>query len=288
MIEIDLFLTYLQTEDLSPGTLANYQANLRLFGKWLTENGLTVATLNQADLRDYKNQLKERYKPPTINTKLAFISSLLRWCVENGHINQNPMTKIKRLKSEEYCKWLTQEQVETMLQAAQQEVDEGKAREWGFKLTVSLRTQAIIIFLLNTGLRVSELCELRLGDVESGMVTVRWGKGGKRRQVPMNEQAKSALDAWLKVRQSDTDFVFVTEGRMSRQVVQWHLSELGKRLNFHLTPHLLRHTFGKRLADKGIPLDRIAKLMGHANINTTAIYTRPSLEDLRQIVRLLD
>lgn len=288
MTEIELFLNHLQSEDLTAGTLANYRSNLRQFGRWLIDHNKTVASLTQADLRDYKTELKDCYKPATINTKLAFISSLLAWCFKSGLISENPMTKIKRLRSEEYSKWLTQEQVAATLQKAQEVIDNAIAREFGLKLTVAIRVHSIAIFLLNTGLRVSELCDLCMDDIKNGVITVRWGKGGKRREIPINEQARAALDTWLKVRQSDTDYVFVTDGRMSRQVVQWHLAQLGKRLDFHLTPHLLRHTFGKNLVDKGVSLDRVAKLMGHSNINTTAIYTIPSLSDLSQAVKLLD
>jgi site-specific recombinase XerD len=71
MHEIEKFLTYLSQEDLTPGTLAMYRGNLLLFGQWMTDKGLTVATLTQANLRDYKAELKERYKPATINGKLV-------------------------------------------------------------------------------------------------------------------------------------------------------------------------------------------------------------------------
>lgn len=286
---IDLFLDYLQCEDLSPGTLAMYRANLRLFGQWLGENGLTVATLSQANLRDYKNGLKERYKPTTINGKLVCVSLLLQWAVKNGHIQSNPMTKIKLVKlGEPYPKWLDHGQVDAIQQATQEAIQQARAKKLEPSIKIALRQSAIVVILLNTGLRVSELCDLKLGDVQNGILTVKWGKGGKRREVPMNEQARVALNAWLEVRKSKSEYLFETTQRMGRQLVQWHMAELGKRLGFRLTPHLLRHTFGKRLADKGIPLDRIAKLMGHSDINTTMIYTMPSLEDLRQAVKLLD
>jgi integrase/recombinase XerC len=159
----------------------------------------------------------------------------------------------------------------------------------GSYLRISIRGYTIAVLLVNTGLRVSELCDLKTGDICNGIVTVRWGKGAKRRQVPMNEHAKVAIENWLTVRQSETDYLFSTwNGRITRQVVLFHLAEIGRELGFKLTPHLLRHTFGKALADKNVPLDRIAKLMGHANVNTTAIYTMPSMDDLRRVVESLD
>lgn len=284
---IDLFLVDLELEDLAPGTLANYRINLKLFAKWLADHQKTIITLTPGDMRQYRQELKSHYKPSTINRKLSYVSGLLRWCTKNNRISENPMTRTKWVKAENYPKWLTQQQVKRLLDWFQEAVKKARAKKLGATLTIAIRMQAIAIILLNTGLRVSELCDLHLSDIKDDVITVRWGKGEKRRQIPMNEQARGALAAWLEVRKSESDYVFATSGRMTRQLVQWHLSEVGKRLGFRLAPHSLRHTFGKSLADRQIPLNKIAKLMGHSNINTTAIYTMPSLEDLREAVKIL-
>lgn len=287
MHEIEQYLNHLQSEDLTPGTLAAYRGNLLLFGQWMTDNGLTVATLTPGELRQYREELKQRYKPATINNKLSYIRKFLQWCQNNDLIDRNPATKIKPVKYESVPRWLTKSQVEAILNAAQKEID--SRASMGTYLTISIRGYTIAVFLLNTGLRVSELCDLKLSDVCNGVITVRWGKGAKRRQVPMNDHAKMALEKWLKVRRSKTDYLFCTwNGRITRQVVLFHLAEIGKEFGFKIAPHLLRHTFGKSLADKGIALDRIAKLMGHASVNTTAIYTMPSMDDLRRVVEVLD
>ena len=133
------------------------------------------------------------------------------------------------------------------------------------------------------------MCDLQLGDVKlgekSGILTVRWGKGGKRRQIPLNSDGRRALRAWLAVRRSDSPYVFVVNGgRLSRQLVLFHLAGLGREIGIHLSPHLLRHTFGKSLVDAGEPLDRVAQLMGHSDVNTTAIYTMASAIDLQRAV----
>ena len=287
MVEIEQFLNHLSQEDLTPGTLAAYRGNLFLFGEWMTKNGLTVATLTQANLRQHREALKEKYKPVTINNKLGYIKKFLQWCRSNGLIDHNPAAKIKPVKHEKLPRWLTKSQVEAILYAAQKEID--SRTNMRSYLTISIRGHTIAVFLLNTGLRVSELCDLKLQDICNEVVTVRWGKGAKRREVPMNDHARIAIEKWLKVRQSENDYLFCTwHGRITRQVVLFHLAEIGRELGFKLTPHLLRHTFGKSLADRGIALDRIAKLMGHASVNTTSIYTMPSIDDLRRVVETLD
>lgn len=290
MIVINRFLAEIeQSEDYAPGTLANYRVNLRMFDQWLDSQGKTVATLTHSDLKDYRDQLKVKYKPGTINRKLTYASSFLKWCLTQGLITQNPMTKIKRVKSQDYPKWLTQEQIKKLLETAQRKIDQARSKGLNVSLVISLKVQSIFVVLLNTGLRVSELCDLKISDIQSQVITVKWGKGSKRREVPINEQARAAFETWFQVRQADCEFVFPNQGqRMTRQAVHWHIAELGKAAGIRLTPHLLRHTFGKMLADKGIALDRIAMLMGHSDVNTTAIYTMPSLADLWQVVKLLD
>ncbi len=140
---------------------------------------------------------------------------------------------------------------------------------------------------MSTGLRVTELCSLLVGDVElgerSGLLTVRYGKGDKRRQLPLNADARRALRAWLKIRpavEGGQLFPGDEGGQLSRQAVCWHLKRLGKAAGLKLNPHALRHTFAKTLTDSGVQLARVAALMGHANINTTGIYTKPGLQDL--------
>lgn len=288
--EIAQFLAHLEgTEDYTPGTLANYRINMRLFDCWLQERSLTIPQVTHIDLRQYRDELKAKYRPATINKKLAYASKFFSWCVQSGLISESPMRKIKWARFEQYPRWLTKEQAEQLLQNAQAEIDQAKDRGLDFTFSVCVKVKSIFVLLLNTGLRVSELCDLKLSDIKNGVIVVKWGKGGKRREVPLNGQAREAIDCWLGVRQSDSDYLFTTtEGRMGRKVVHWHIVQLGKSVGIKLTPHMLRHTFGKRLADKGIGLDRIAKLMGHSNINTTAIYTMPSLDDLRGVVGVLD
>lgn len=290
MVEIDRFLTHLQeNEDLAQSTLAGYRVHLGLFGRWLDGHRKTLATLTTADMRQYRDELKAKYKPGTVNKKLIYASAFLKWCVGSGHIRNNPLAKIKYVREQSNPKWLTHEQLLKLLASTETAVNQAKSRGLDFATNLALKTQAIVRIMLNTGLRVSELCDLQLSDIQNGVIVVRWGKGSKRREVPMNDQAQAALQAWLKVRRSESDYIFTTPaGRMTRQIVQWHFSQISKRVGFRITPHLLRHTFGKMLADKGIALDKIAKLMGHANINTTAIYTQPSLADLANVVKLLD
>jgi integrase/recombinase XerD len=159
-----------------------------------------------------------------------------------------------------------------------------------------LRDGALLALLLDVGLRVSEVCALRLDDVvlndRSGYLTVRSGKRGKYREIPLNAGARKALWAWLEVRpEVDANVVFTGRDlqplrpRGVQRRVAWYARRAGLE---DVTPHVLRHSFAKNLVDAGRPLTEVAVLLGHARLSTTAIYTQPGQEDLRHAVEAVE
>ena len=150
-----------------------------------------------------------------------------------------------------------------------------------------------MLTLLHTGLRVREVVSLQLEDVHlaerRGSVYVREGKGGKSRSVPLNAEAREALNDYLAVRPAGAgERLFLGQrGPIGSRQVQRLLKKYAQQAGLDekvLTAHALRHTFGKNLVDAGVSLDRVATLLGHANLNTTAIYTTPSKSDLANAV----
>ena len=154
--------------------------------------------------------------------------------------------------------------------------------------------------LLHTGMRVGELCNLRVSDIRistnSNMITVREGKGTKRRNIPLNSTVISVLKDYLKSLSSGEQaalitgpnpeknrFLFYGQKRMPltdrgiRYIIQKYayVAKIDK-----LSPHVFRHTCAKNLIDAGQSIDRVAKILGHSNINTTSIYTIPTERDL--------
>lgn len=292
MADVCRFLDHLKARDATAGTIGNYRHALNHFWAWFTETTHQApepALVTSFDVRQYREHLKAQYKPSSINRRLTNLSVYFRWCVTQGTVAADPVERIRRVSEQRSPRWLTKQEVYKLLRLARQRVQMAHLKHLAPSLTIAIRSQAIVVVLLNTGLRVSELCDLKLGDItlseKAGHIIVKWGKGGKRRQIPLNSDGRRALREWLAVRQSDTAYVFCSDsGRMSRQLVQIHLSQLGRAIGIPLSPHLLRHTFGKSLVDAGEPLDRVAMLMGHSNVNTTAIYTMPSQVDLQRAV----
>ena len=291
--DLQTFLLHLRQRDISAGTIGHYRVALESFETWFTETtgqAPEPALITSFDIREYREHLKLSYKPATINRKLTNLALYFRWCIREGLASADPTEHIKRVREQNGApRWLTRQEVYKVRRAARQAVQMAQVKRLAYSVAITVRTEAIVVLLLSTGLRVSELCDLKLGDIKlsdkAGRVIVRWGKGDKRREVPLNSDGRRALRDWLKCRQSDSPYLFVSEsGRMSRQLVQWHLAALGRECGVHLSPHLLRHTFGKSLVDAGEPLDRVARLMGHSDVNTTAIYTMPSAYDLQRAV----
>lgn len=145
-------------------------------------------------------------------------------------------------------------------------------------------------------MRVGEIIHLRLSDVvlddRKGSMVVREGKGKKRREIPLNAKARKSLLDYLQIRPDvESNMLFLgqrNEGVQSKTIqraVQRYAKKAGLK---NATPHILRHSFAKALIDAGVSLEKVATLLGHSNLNTTRIYTTPSLEELNDAIEKLD
>ncbi len=157
------------------------------------------------------------------------------------------------------------------------------------------RNLAIIQTLRYAGIRVGELVALTLSDLEiserAGQLTVRSGKGGKFRQLPLNAEARRAISDYLDARPTvATDRVFVGQrGPLSANAVRRIVAKYARRAGLEdVTPRTFRHSFGRQALDSGTDLVTVATLLGHEDLKTTAIYTKPSQEDLVRAVDRLE
>jgi len=282
------FGQYLRASDKSENTAEAYLRDLCLFGEWFqSSNGeqITPQGITPIDVKEYKAYLLQvkHFKPATVNRKLASISAFCAWARRENIIEANPTEGIGNVQEVELApRWLTRKEQYALLRAVQKE---NKPRD-----------EAVIMLLLHTGLRVSEASNLRLSDVEisdrKGQVTVRDGKGGKHRMVPLNADVRKAVGAYLEARpDAQHDYLFV--GKQTGRLKPWGIQYVASKYAYlarldGVTPHTLRHTFGKNLVDAGVSLDIVATLLGHKNLNTTRLYTKPSSVDLAQAVEQLE
>jgi len=269
----DFYLHIVGDKGLAVRTATAYADHLRHFSIWFEQtNGqaLDKTNLTQTDAREYRQHLQQRgASPATINVRLAALRSFAAWCdvaLYVAGVEQQPLAP----------RWLDRREQSALLREAERAIN---AANFSTRKGLATRDRAVIVLLLNTGLRVSELCALQPDDVtigeRSGQLVVRAGKGSKQRTVALNKEARAALGAIplpLPVR--------------PRQV-QRAIEELGRRAGVPATPHTLRHTFAKNLADH-VPADRVAALLGHTNLNSTRRYTIPGQHDLQAAVETLE
>ena len=292
------YVNYIAKCDLAQKTVTAYKTDLVMFARWfLDTNGKMYAPqdITTVDLREYRHYMLNirQLSANTINRRLASISSYLTWANEAGMIEFNPADRIKGVRTQELApKWLTKKEEGALLRQAEQKRQAANSDSARLRAT---RNWSLVVLILTTGLRSAEVCSLTLSQVEikprSGSLQIV-GKGAKQRTVPLNKRARTALETWLDVRpECGHDTVFV--GQTKHPLATASLRRIITDLSYHakiedVSPHTLRHTFGKRLVDSGVSLEKVAALMGHANLNTTKIYTTPSQRDLEKAVKVLE
>lgn len=268
----------------SEETIKTYRVQLSRFISWLKENCETEdpREITSIDAIEYRDFLQEKgFKPASVNTALASIEALCTWMKSEGHIDHNPLEKVKRVEQvQEAPKWLDKREKYRVIRT----VINSK----------NLRNKAIILTLLMAGLRVSELVNLKTDDVviseRKGSIVVQSGKGNKRRVVPVNKDLRDALSEYINEERATGHWLFPSQRgeKLTIRAVQHLCKEIGKKANLEqLTPHMLRHTFCHDLVSKGIDIGIVAKMAGHSKIDTTLIYTQPGEQELQAAVEKL-
>ena len=281
--QMELFSTYLETErNASPHTVAAYRsdlAQLLLFA--LQEKGESVAArdIDHLMLRRYLAQLSKTTRKSSIGRKLAAIRSFFRFLLRRGMIAKNPAELIATPKKEQRLPFhLDIDQATTLMEAPDEEQKHAG------------RDRAILELLYSSGLRVSELTGLNIGelDLSAGMVRVM-GKGGKERIVPVGNRATEAVRSYLEQRPdrrpSDPIFLNSRGGRINRRSVQRIVDGHVLRIAAfkRISPHTLRHTFATHMLEGGADLRSIQELLGHASLSTTQKYTHVGIDRLMEV-----
>lgn len=282
---LDAFGDFLWLEHgLARNTITGYRSDLEGFARWLDQRGRTPTEAVDADLAAYLAEFSQHARPASQRRLLSAWRRFYRHLAERGRISRDPTTLIDPpLPSTRFPKSLTEAEVERLLDAPDIETPQG------------LRDRCMLEVLYATGLRVSELVELKPFSValREGLVKVI-GKGNKERLVPLGETAvdwlehylRDARPAILKARHSDHVFVTRLGAGMTRQmfwrIVKQHAESAGIPSR-RLSPHTLRHAFATHLINHGADLRVVQMLLGHADISTTQIYTHVARERLKSL-----
>ena len=284
---IDAFIDAVWLEDgLSKNTLAAYRRDLSLYASWLAAKEQHCRDLDQSletDLNRYFAVKHGTTKATSANRRLTVFKRYFRWALREHHIAADPTLKLQSAKQAlRVPKTMTEAQVEALLAAP------------GDTAPLELRDRAMLELMYASGLRVSELVELKtfhLG-MNEGVLRVM-GKGSKERLVPFGQVAREAIVLYLAEARphilggQQTDDLFVTShGRGMSRVMFWMLvKKYAARAGIHspLSPHTLRHAFATHLLNHGADLRAVQMLLGHADISTTTIYTHVARERLKTL-----
>ena len=283
---IDRFIDALWLEDgLAANTLSAYRRDLEGFEKWLGEEcGKRLPEAVEADIQSWFAAMHASSRASTANRRLAALRRYYLWAHRQGLVSQDPCLKLQASRqAPRFPKTLSEAQVEALLQAPD------------VTSTLGLRDRAMLETLYATGLRVSELVNISVLDVNlsDGVARVTMGKGGKDRLVPIGMEAQHWTERYLRearpalLGQHRSDALFVTGrgGPMTRQAFWQLIRKYAVKGGIHapLSPHVLRHAFATHLLNHGADLRVVQMLLGHADISTTQIYTHVARERLRQL-----
>ena len=271
---IEQFSAYLtDVKKMAKNTVISYQRDLKKMSAFLAERGVTdVADIKEADLQEYIDSLKANgMSPATISRNIASAKALFIYLVKKKIVSENPASALKSPKiSKKMPKILSQDEMERLLSSPREDNPKG------------LRDKAMMELLYSTGMRVSELVNLRLDDIDMEESRVSCTDPGKERNLKFNERTKTALSEYLEhsrdtmIRDGDVDFLFTncSGESMSRQGF-WKLIKyyaVRADIDADITPHTLRHTFAAHLVEQGADLRDVQRIMGHSDIATTQMY----------------
>jgi len=265
------FLTYLQVEKgLARHSLESYRRDLDRLQTWANKNGKQVSELERGDLRKWISSLsREGLAPSSIARAVSATRGFFKFLMLDGHIKVHPAEDLDTPQRFAYLpKFLTEDEINRLLAAPDIATEEG------------IRDRAVIEIMYATGLRVSELVNLKHDDVDllAGLVKCH-GKGNKERRVPLGKSAIHWLQQYTAVKagygKQSSPHVFLNRGRPFTRQLAWsmikqHAEKAGIK---NVSPHTLRHSFATHLLQHGADSRSVQAMLGHSDISTTQIYT---------------
>lgn len=285
--DIRTFLNCLKVEKgLSDNTIQAYRRDIEKFCAFAKQRGLTTRDVQRADIVDflaslYNNKLDSR----SVARHLVTIRNFFRFALMEGYITEDPAVTVESPKFRRSLpQFLSLDEVDRVL------------RQPDSSTVVGLRDKAMIELMYSCGLRVSELCGVRVADLQMDAGCLRCvGKGDKERIVPVGRRALETAQAYYRrgrpelLRGGSSPYLFLNQrgGKIDRIAYWKALASYGRKagLRKHLKPHMLRHSFATHLLDRGADLRAVQMMLGHSDISTTQIYTHVVEERLKQVYK---
>lgn len=284
-IQEESFLRYLEEQKrYSKHTVVNYQNDLDSFFAFLEKESIT--SFHDIDfhvIRNYLSHLYDlKYSKGTISRHISSLRSFYKYLLKEKVVDKNPMIFISNPKQDKKLpKFLYENEVEKLLAIPALDTPKG------------IRASLILEFLYSTGVRVSELCNVKLADISRSDKTIKVsGKGEKDRIVFYGNRLEELLELYLEEARPyfykrAIDYLFLNDSgnQLQDRRVRSILEEVLKKgeMKFHISPHTLRHSFATHMLNNGADLKTVQELLGHEDLSTTQIYTHISNERLRSV-----
>ena len=269
------YLEYLELEKgLSQNTIDAYRRDLSDFA----QNVEDIHSINRMNINAYVRTLRERKLAPTsVIRKVASLRGFFKWATSSGILEKNPAATLEQPKTPQRLpKVVSVKEIDEMLHN-----------------NLTPLEHVMMELLYSCGLRVSELVNLKLNDIDLSSKYVRcFGKGSKERIIPIGEQAKAMLKEYFPTRDllikkynlTTKNLLIKDNGHfVTRQDVYNFIHAQGKLIHKNISPHTLRHSFATHLLENGADLRVVQELIGHSDVSTTQLYTHISKKRLKEV-----
>ena len=269
------YLEYLELEKgLSQNTIDAYRRDLSDFAQNLED----IHTINRMNINAYVRTLRERKLAPTsVIRKVASLRGFFKWATSSGILEKNPAATLEQPKTPQRLpKVVSVKEIDEMLHN-----------------NLTPLEHVMMELLYSCGLRVSELVNLKLNDIDLSSKYIRcFGKGSKERIIPIGEQAKTVVKEYFPIRDllvkkynlTTKNLLIKDNGHfVTRQDVYNFIHAQGKLIHKNISPHTLRHSFATHLLENGADLRVVQELLGHSDVSTTQLYTHISKKRLKEV-----
>ncbi len=286
--EVDEFINHLRLDlRYSDMTIDAYSRDINNFYAFIFEKGKDINEVDKNIVRDYLEKLlKENRARQTISRHMSSLRHFYRFLVKHSYVSINPFLFVGTPKSHvKYPHALYVEQIDTLFALNMKRDDEFKYRD-----------QCIMEVLYATGIRVSELVNLKLSDIDIRRRMLRVvGKGKKERLTPFDEKTQKTIKNYVQIHRDellaknklvgDIDYLFLNNKgkKLTPRGVQYILKNVEKKtgLDYGLHPHIFRHSFATHFLEAGADLVTIQEFLGHESLNTTQVYTHVTEENMK-------
>ena len=267
---------------LSKNTVKAYETDIKGFIKWINKNNKqSLLNIKESSVNQYISYLFSlKLKSSSVNRKISSLKSFYLFLQKKKLIRHSPFSEVISPKQEKYLPAsMSESEVEKLLNSpdASKEIEQ--------------RDKAMIEMLYATGMRISELVNLKITDIDMNRSVIKvMGKGSKERLIPFGESASEALFNYLKIRKdSSSKEVFISNrGKKITRVAFWQRIKvylLRENLKISISPHTLRHAFATHLLNRGADLRSVQLLLGHSDLSTTQIYTHIAKQRLGDVLK---